>query len=211
MNKTQTLCKWAILTIVTLSTFCFVQKISAAPPKGFDFTVPVAAPYVEGELLVRFAPKADGIQRSLTEKNQILTSLGGGTIKRNFKIVPGLTLVELPSGLTVKDALKTFNDTDGILHAQPNYLVQALSGFPNDTRFDDLWGMHNTGQSGGTPDADISAPEAWDVITDSNIIVAVLDTGIDYTHLDLSANMWVNEAELNGGRRAQLQQKVRPG
>ena len=41
--------------------------------------------------------------------------------------------------------------------------------------------MYNTGQSGGTTGADIHAPEAWDIITDSNIIVAVIDTGIDYS------------------------------
>ncbi|MHC4574805.1 MAG: S8 family serine peptidase [Planctomycetota bacterium] len=82
---------------------------------------------------------------------------------------------------------------------EPNYEVKVLQTIPNDTRFGDLWGMHNTGQFGGTPDADIDAPEAWDITTgDSQVVVAVIDTGVDYTHEDLAANMWVNEAELNG-------------
>jgi hypothetical protein len=65
--------------------------------------------------------------------------------------------------------------------------------------FSDLWGMHNTGQTGGTADADIDAPEAWEIATGTDsVIVAVIDTGVDYTHPDLAANMWINEAEFNG-------------
>jgi hypothetical protein len=101
--------------------------------------------------------------------------------------------------VTVQDALKTFNKTDGILYAHPNHQMKALSKFPNDPLFNKLWGMHNTGQTGGTPGADINAPEAWDISTGSSeIVVAVIDTGVDYTHPDLAANMWVNQAELNG-------------
>jgi hypothetical protein len=62
-----------------------------------------------------------------------------------------------------------------------------------------LWGLHNIGQLGGTPDADIDVPEAWQVTTGSgDVIVAVIDTGVDYDHEDLSDNMWRNDAELNG-------------
>lgn len=78
-------------------------------------------PYKPGELIVRFAPNADGIQHSTTEKTQILSSLGGATIKHNFTTVPGLCIVELPVGQTVEDALKTFNKANGILYAEPDY------------------------------------------------------------------------------------------
>jgi len=168
-------------------------------PEGHDFTIPADTPYKPDELIVRFAPKVDSKQRNTTEKIQVLSSLGGGTIKREYKIVPGLSLVKLPPGLTVEDALKTYNATDEILYAEPDYEIPLLSTFPNDSRFDELWGMHNTGQTGGTDDADIDAPEAWDIIHDAcDIIVAVIDTGVDYTHPDLAANIWINEAELNG-------------
>jgi hypothetical protein len=155
--------------------------------------------YVPGELLVKFAPKQDGKQRSLTEKNQILTSLGGATIKHTYTIVPGLTLVKLPPAQTVKDHLQVYRDADGILYAEPNYRRKYGSTFPNDPNFAQLWGMHNIGQAGGTPDTDIDALEAWDIHTGStDIIVAVLDSGVDYNHPDLAVNMWTNEAELNG-------------
>jgi len=179
------------------------QEISSVPP-GYDFaTLGDDSSYKPGELLVRFAPKPNGKQRDKKEKEQILSSLGWGTIKYKFKLVPGLNVVKLPKGHKVKDALKKLSKKSDILYAQPNYKLTIDSDisqyFPNDPLFDDLWGMHNTGQSGGTPGADINAPEAWYIRTAADgIIVAVIDTGVDYTHPDLAANMWVNEAELNG-------------
>lgn len=68
----------------------------------------------------------------------------------------------------------------------------------NDPSSDKLWGMNNTGQTGGTEDADIDALEAWDISRGTGVVVAVLDTGVDYTHQDLAANMWVNTGEIAG-------------
>lgn len=200
MNKTL-LYKWVTIVIVTVSTFWLVQIANAVTlPEGHDFTkIPADSDYAQGELLVRFAPKAGGEQRSASEKNQILTSLVGGTVEHNYTIVPGLSLVKLPIRVKIEDALKVYNSVSGILYAEPNYRMYIASTFiPNDPCFSKLWGMHNTGQTGGTEDADIDAPEAWYFARNSDIIVAVLDTGTDYDHPDLSANMWVNEAEYNG-------------
>ena len=78
-----------------------------------------------------------------------------------------------------------------------NYKVQALYYIPNDEYFDNLWGMHNTAQTGGVSDADIDAPEAWDVEQGSaEIVVGVIDSGIDYNHPDLAENMWTNPGEV---------------
>lgn len=101
-------------------------------------------------------------------------------------------------GISVKNALEKLRKNPAILYAEPDYIV-SKAGVPNDARFDELWGMHNTGQTGGVDDADIDAPEAWDISTGSrDVVVGVIDTGVEYNHPDLTANMWVNPGEIAG-------------
>ena len=81
-----------------------------------------------------------------------------------------------------------------VLYAEPNYILYA-DNLPNDPRFPELWGLLNTGQTingvVGTPGADIHAVPAWDSALGSrNTVVGIVDTGIDYTHPDLAANVW---------------------
>jgi subtilisin family serine protease len=86
-------------------------------------------------------------------------------------------------------------------YAEPDYVVHTLLNDPNDPAYSggELWGLRNVGQSGGINDADIDADEAWDVRTDaSSVLVAVIDTGIRYSHEDLAANMWRNPGEVAG-------------
>ncbi len=169
-------------------------------PAGHDFTqIAPNVSYQPGRLIVRFAQCGNEQMVTIERRNQILNSLGGASVEREFELVPGLCVVELPAGMTVEEALQAYNGTAGILYAEPDYIVTVDSTIPNDALFGELWGMHNTGQSGGTVDADIDAPEAWDISTgSSDIVVAVIDTGVDYTHPDLSANMWVNAGEIPG-------------
>jgi len=160
--------------------------------------------YKQGELIVRFAdPGAEatiGPLSSRATKNMLSNLvIAGATVDKEYKrIAPGLALVKLPKGITVQDALLEFNRSGYVLYAEPNYKIKAFQTFPNDSRFDEQWALNNTGQTGGLRDADIDAPEAWDIHTgDLNIIVAVLDSGIDYNHPDLAANMWINPGEVN--------------
>jgi subtilisin family serine protease len=82
---------------------------------------------------------------------------------------------------------------------EPNYKMYAFQTAPNDTfyRFGLMWGLSNTGASGGTENVDVDAPEAWTVTEGSpEVIVAVLDTGVSQTHLDLKSRLWENPREI---------------
>jgi len=165
------------------------------PPPGHDFTkIASKSAYVPDQLLVRFDASVKGASKAARVKE-----LGGEQILREYRLVPGLCLVSLRKGTVLQNALKTFNRDKGVLYAEPNYRVKALETVPDDARFDELWAMHNTGQTGGSPDADIDAPEAWDTAHgNASVIVAVIDTGVDYNHPDLDDNMWVNTGEVPG-------------
>jgi subtilisin family serine protease len=80
------------------------------------------------------------------------------------------------------------------LYAEPNYVLHALDT-PNDPSFPQQWNLQNNGQDGGTSGADIHATQAWNLTTGSpKVVVAVIDSGIDYPHPDLAANTWSNSA-----------------
>jgi subtilisin family serine protease len=161
----------------------------SVPAKGPRlWRIPPGASFGPGQLLVRFALDKERQVPGRAEKNRILRRLGGASIEREFDLVPGLTLVKLPSGQTVnEDTLKCFNRMPEILYAEPDYGLRLLAE-PSDPNFADLWGLEK-----------INAPEAWDVTTgSSDIIVALIDTGVEWYHSDLKDNMWTNEAELHG-------------
>jgi serine protease len=95
----------------------------------------------------------------------------------------------------VETLLTRLSESADVEYVEPNYVLYALETTPNDTYFDLLWGLHNTGQTvnrvTGSAGADIGATQAWDVTTGSRSkVVGVVDTGIDYTHPDLDVNIW---------------------
>lgn len=97
----------------------------------------------------------------------------------------------------VLDAINMLRKDSNVEFAEPDYQVKAVR-IPNDPQFNQLYGMNNNGQTGGTADADIDAVEVWDVFTGSGeeIIIGVIDTGVDYLHPDLANNMWQNPGEI---------------
>ncbi len=118
-------------------------------------------------------------------------------VARRYKLVRNLQLVRLPPGLNVEQAIEQYKRQPGVLYAEPNYIIR-LDATPNDPSYNQLWGLNNTGQSGGTVDADIDAPEAWDLSTGSStVVVGVIDSGVLYTHPDLAANMFQNTPDCN--------------
>lgn len=149
------------------------------------------AEYKPGEILVKFKSGTTEL-----EQQSIHKEIGSTRIKefKNLRI----DHIKIKSGLDIETAIARYQKQTKVEYAEPNYLLRA-GKLPNDTNFSSLWGLHNTGQNGGAVDADIDAPEAWDLTTGSNsIVVAVIDTGVDYNHQDLSANMWVNPLEVAG-------------
>jgi len=115
---------------------------------------------------------------------------------------PGLYLVAVPQPNvdSVPEALATLGEELAVVaRAEPDYLY-TLCNTPDDPDYQYLWGLHNTGQfEGVTPDADIDAPEAWDVTTgDASVLVGLIDSGVDHKHPDLKANIWTNPKEIPG-------------
>jgi len=109
------------------------------------------------------------------------------------------------TGFSAQHAAAWASKHAGVLYVEPNFIYSVsettASTLPDDPTFSDgtLWGLHNTGQSGGEIDADIDAPEAWDLTTgSSNVVIAVIDTGVNYNHTDLAGNMWTNPDEIPG-------------
>jgi uncharacterized repeat protein (TIGR01451 family) len=146
--------------------------------------------YLPDEVLVKFKGDAN-----LLTRQAALERVKGKVIK-NFHIV-SLSRVKIPAD-TVEKAVSILNTLAGVEYAEPNYL-RHINAVPNDPSYFHTWGLHNTGQTGGTVDADIDAPEAWDLTTGSpDMVVAVIDSGMDMAHEDLAANIWTNPGEIPG-------------
>lgn len=110
--------------------------------------------------------------------------------------------VELEPGQSLKEVAKAYDNDPDVEYAELNYIV-SIHKTPNDPFYDFQWPLHNTeqiypesgkcGPAPGMADCDIDAPEAWDINTGSTeVIIAVVDTGVDYNHRDLQSNMWTD-------------------
>jgi uncharacterized repeat protein (TIGR01451 family) len=176
----------AVLALGLISTSGVQGQKGPANPIG-----PMAAP---GELLVRFKSEA-----SKAAINTVHAALGARVL-RTFQIVSNLQLVQV--NVSPAEARALYEKDPNVLYAEPNYvyhIAQQAALTPDDEFFSELWALENTGQTGGTPDADIDAPEAWELSTgSSDVVVAIIDSGVDYNHPDLMDNIWRNISECDG-------------
>lgn len=151
--------------------------------------------YVEGEILVKFredlSPYVDREQLA----QEILQAPGVRSEALSRSGERSLRLVHLDGSLTVQEALISAKRDRRVEFAEPNYLFRASEIVPNDPFFPQMWGLLNTTLEG--PNVDIGAVRAWDITTGSeDVVVAVLDTGVDFSHPDLAPNAWRNPLEI---------------
>ncbi|MEE2819169.1 MAG: hypothetical protein VX615_01015, partial [Planctomycetota bacterium] len=162
--------------IATTGAYAQLSKSSLIPdPNALSFD------YVPNQIFVRFADP-----ENTTIKTQILDEVGG-TIKSESKLVPGLVTVN--TLIPVDRALKILSTKhNAIKYVEPVYIVEAFDTIPNDPMYGDLYGMEQ-----------VRAHQAWDDhVGDQEFIIAIIDTGVDYTHQDLQANVWTNPGEIQG-------------
>ena len=150
------------------------------------------AEYAPDAVLVQFAPSAD------TESAAAAEAASGGEIIREFSLVPGLTYMRLPLGADVIQTIEKLKGIDGIVYAEPDYVVYPTDTISNDTRWAEQWAF-----------ATVRAPLAWDVTTGAaDVVIAVIDTGVDTTHPDLINNLWTNPGEIARQRHRRRQQRI---
>lgn len=182
----------AALAALLASSFAS-GSIASAETSGRPTLVPGS--YRPGKVIVRF--RDDAAPASMASAHAAV----GGRVLKTFVFVRNLQVVRLGEGVGVADAIASYRARSDVLYAEPDLIwrIDDAELTPNDPLYASMYNLNNTGQTGGTPDADIDAPEAWDLSTGSSaVVVGSLDTGVDYNHDDLRKNTKPNTAECNG-------------
>ncbi len=159
----------------------------------------VSGEHTPDEIIVKFKSGTSDERISvINSKNKVISA--EKIVKKNLKAdenkkadvakkhgLDRIYLLKLPKHTDMAEALNAYNANHDVEYAEPNYFFH-VDLTPNDPRFGSLWGLTK-----------IQAPEAWDIQTgSSDIVVAVIDTGVNYNHVDLAANMWTNVGEIPG-------------
>jgi subtilisin family serine protease len=147
--------------------------------------------------IVRFNTSAMTGVSSVAQTASLLVGSGA-----EFQVLRGLGLV---GQVLVRSTGASAGMVQSVLASNGNVAgferdaIHQFDALPNDPQVGQLWGLENSGQNGGLPDADIDASAAWGISTgSSNVVVAVVDTGVDWRHSDLAANIWTNAREVAG-------------
>jgi subtilisin family serine protease len=155
-----------------------------------DARARTAAEVVPGEFVVRY--RNAGAARQGVKR---LAATGAS----GRRVTGRVAVVRLPRGKALRAATAQLERDPAVLWAEPNYLYRSTR-MPDDGLFAQQWALHNTGAV-GRADADIDAPDAWNLTTGSaSVLVGIVDTGADVAHPDLAPNIAVNPGESGGGR-----------
>ena len=180
-----------ILSVISLATQRAASTQTQLPsptPQEPQFVIVNGFQAMPGEAIVKFRESGLRLQSDLFNAVSLVGASGISNIGQR------LDLFRFRSNMNTQALVNMLSKLEGVEFAEPNY-IQHSAVIPNDPQFGQLWGLHNTGQvvggQTGIVDADIDAPEAWDVSTgSSNIVVGVIDTGVDFNHPDLVQNIW---------------------
>jgi RHS repeat-associated protein len=145
------------------------------------------ANYREGEILVRF-------RSGVSEKDkETIMATHGGRKKKQLRGDSGFERLELAAGRDAQTAVLELLLHPQVQFAEPNFLIAKEDLNPNDPQFPEQWALQNSGQDGGQFGSDIRARSAWDKTKGApSTVIAVIDSGIDFTHPDLVQNQWTN-------------------
>ncbi|MBI3449432.1 MAG: choice-of-anchor D domain-containing protein [Acidobacteria bacterium] len=176
--------------ILALSIAWASMSSASAAGAGRAGAGAIYGPHAAGTVIVKLK------SRATPGDHESLRAELGATRRHTFR--SGAEHWKLPPGLSTEEAIARLRRNPKVEYAEPDYVVQTAIA-PNDPGYPQLYGLHNAGQTGGKPGADIHAEQAWDLTTGSRgALVAVIDTGIDLHHPDLEANIWTNPGEIPG-------------
>jgi subtilisin family serine protease len=154
--------------------------------------------YAPDQIIIKL--KSDAAQSATVEAifDQVLPFRYSSFEKLSAEDSSETCLVTLGGAMSVEEAIAEAEKDPRVEYAEPNYYCHAADTMPNDPMFNEMWGLYNSTRAG----VDIGATRAWDITTgDDDVVVAVIDTGVDFSHADLAPNAWVNPRETAGNGR----------
>ncbi len=148
-----------------------------------------------GELLVRFR------QGVAEERAESLVRSKGARRKAKLRGESRVERLEVAAGHDLEVLAEDLRRDPAVELVEPNFVVERAQALPDDPRLPEQWALSNVGQTGGAVGSDIGAPAAWATTTGAaSTVVAVIDSGIDFTHPELRDNRWENRRERENGR-----------
>ncbi len=179
-----------IRIVKTGMKYPYVRIVEKVPAGAVSLSTPMSfQAAVADHMLVR-------VRNGLTEEKVATLAAQNGFSIRKKMLAPDTYLIAFDETSidALPQALEAFSaEVNAVRYTEPDVLVFSSAITPNDPSFSQLWGMQQS------TDKDIDAPEAWDLDQGSSqVVVAVIDTGIDQAHEDLAANIWRNPGEISG-------------
>jgi len=187
----QRLLSWLVLGVLLASPGAVIARLTDISVALDEVGTRAKTDYVPGQVIIKFK---EGFRAAA------VVTLAGGDRMAHVKPIKGVKadLYSIPEETDMEAMILKIRSDPRVAYVEPNYYLWPTAT-PNDPFFPLQWGLHNSGQLGGTPGADIKAVAAWDITQGSrDVIVAIIDTGVEIFHPDIAPNLWYNIEELQG-------------